>query len=178
VVVAACSSCVIYLPDVPSHFQQIGGVLCNSVHSDGMFCVTIGVGLNVTNKEPTTCVAALLADAAAARDASRPVPVPGREELLARIASQYEELEARFVGDNSFDALRPAYLHHWLHSQQIVTLEEGVEGASRAVPVTIQGLTSSGYLLAVDEAGERYELHPDGNSLDWFAGLVRRKMKA
>ena len=26
--------------------------------------------------------------------------------------------------------------------------------------------------------GERYELHPDGNSLDFFRGLVRRKLPA
>lgn len=31
---------------------------------------------------------------------------------------------------------------------------------------------------ATDEAGERYELHPDGNSLDFFQGLVRKKLPA
>ena len=152
-------------------------MLCHSVHSDAMFCVTIGVGLNVTNAEPTTCVAALLAAAAAARDASRPVPAAGgsREELLARIMSRYEAMEARFVADGSFDALRPSYLYHWLHTRQEVRLEEE-QGTT--VGLTIQGLTPGGYLLATDAGGERYELHPDGNSLDWFAGLVRRKLKA
>ena len=29
---------------------------------------------------------------------------------------------------------------------------------------------------AVDGGGERYELHPDGNSLDFFQGLVRKKL--
>ncbi|KAL6512069.1 Biotin--protein ligase 2 [Orobanche gracilis] len=42
--------------------------------------------------------------------------------------------------------------------------------------VTIQGLTSSGYLLAVTEDGQSCELHPDGNSFDFFKGLVRRKL--
>lgn len=31
---------------------------------------------------------------------------------------------------------------------------------------------------AADAAGERYELHPDGNSLDFFKGLVRKKLPA
>lgn len=50
--------------------------------------------------------------------------------------------------------------------------------------LTIQGLSTSGFLLAVEEAregggalgGRRFELAPDGNSLDMMAGLVRRKL--
>jgi biotin--protein ligase len=30
--------------------------------------------------------------------------------------------------------------------------------------------------LAIDASGEKYELHPDGNSLDFFKGLVRKKL--
>jgi biotin--protein ligase len=44
--------------------------------------------------------------------------------------------------------------------------------------VRITGLSPSGFLAAVDADGDgvnRYELHPDGNSLDFFAGLVRKK---
>jgi hypothetical protein len=32
------------------------------------------------------------------------------------------------------------------------------------------------WLQATDGSGQRYELHPDGNSLDFFKGLVRKKM--
>jgi len=32
------------------------------------------------------------------------------------------------------------------------------------------------YLVAVDERGARFELHPDGNSLDFFQGLLRKKL--
>lgn len=31
-------------------------------------------------------------------------------------------------------------------------------------------------MLAVDEAGERYSLSPDGNSLNFFEGLIKRKL--
>jgi biotin--protein ligase len=42
--------------------------------------------------------------------------------------------------------------------------------------VTVRGLTKSGYLLADDAFGARFELHPDGNSFDFFQGLVRKKL--
>jgi biotin--protein ligase len=48
--------------------------------------------------------------------------------------------------------------------------------AAGSARVTIKGVTATGYLLAVDEKGTRYELHPDGNSLDFFKGLVRKKL--
>ena len=44
-----------------------------------------------------------------------------------------------------------------------VVLEEGQEGQSKQVPLTVQGLTPSGYLKAIDQAGQLFELHPDGN---------------
>jgi len=40
----------------------------------------------------------------------------------------------------------------------------------------VRGITGTGYLLATDSRGTRYELHPDGNSLDFFKGLVRKKL--
>ena len=40
----------------------------------------------------------------------------------------------------------------------------------------MSGLTRSGYLAAVDGDGAEFELHPDGNSLDFFQGLLRKKL--
>jgi hypothetical protein len=42
--------------------------------------------------------------------------------------------------------------------------------------VTVAGLSSSGFLLAVDSIGQQYELTPDGNSLDMMQGMIRRKL--
>jgi len=52
---------------------------------------------------------------------------------------------------------------------------KGSGGEPDAV-VTIKGLTGEGYLLAEDVAGERVSLSPDGNSLNFFDGLVMRKL--
>jgi len=77
-----------------------------------------------------------------------------------------------------FFALEIDYYRRWLHSGQTIVLEEKQEHNSEVshVPLKIQGLTPSGYLRAVDDASETYELHPDGNSFDFLKGLMRKKM--
>ncbi|GAB4844863.1 hypothetical protein Ancab_038254 [Ancistrocladus abbreviatus] len=47
--------------------------------------------------------------------------------------------------------------------QQGVIVQDNPEGQLVDNVVTIQGLTSSGYLLAVRDDGRMCELHPDGN---------------
>jgi len=42
--------------------------------------------------------------------------------------------------------------------------------------VKIAGLTDVGLLLAVDQYGSVFELHPDGNSLDMMSGMIRKKI--
>ena len=66
-------------------------MLCGSTYSEGFFRVTVGVGLNVANREPTTCVDQLLAAAAAQRGAPAPPPVR-RERLLALADTVYRQL--------------------------------------------------------------------------------------
>ena len=159
---------------------KLGGVLCHSAYRDGVFHITMGVGLNLSNRQPSTCVDALIAEAAAAAgQAPAPAPVQ-REELLAGVVARLEPMLARLAAEG-FAPFEGAYYDAWLHSGQAVELEEGGgEGGAppRRVSVVIRGLSPHGYLLAEDAAGERYELHPDGNSLDFFRGLVRRKVPA
>lgn len=65
-----------------------------------------------------------------------------------------------------------------MHSNQIVTLDS-IDGAPRA---RIIGITPDwAYLRAeeIDEldrgTGRMHDLQPDGNSFDFFKGLVKRK---
>ncbi|EPS61924.1 hypothetical protein M569_12869, partial [Genlisea aurea] len=53
-------------------------------------------------------------------------------------------------------------------------IENGGDKCSQSV-VTVQGLTASGFLLAVGDDGKTRELHPNGSSLDFFKGLISRK---
>ena len=70
------------------------------------------------------------------------------------------------------------YYAHWLHSEQIVTLE--TEGGVRA---RIKGITRDWGLLRAEElgwegkgTGKVFELQSDSNSFDFFRGLVKRKV--
>lgn len=96
------------------------------------------VGLNLSNREPTTCVDALIeaAAAAAASGASAaggdrgaagsqqqpqqmpPEPV-GRERLLAGILSRLEPMLEQLAADG-FGPFEAEYCRHWLHSDQQV----------------------------------------------------------
>lgn len=151
---------------------KVGGVLCTSTYSCKKFNLVVGVGLNVRNRQPTTCLEALLEEV---NSVSHGI---NRERLLACVLSRLEELLGTFTRQG-FGPLEASYYGRWLHSGQKVELEERTEGETPAVsvvPITIQALTSSGFLLATDEKGDEYELHPDGNSFDFLRGLVRKKL--
>ena len=161
---------------------KIGGVLCASTYDDGGFDVVVGVGINLDNAEPTMCVNQIIAERVArAGDGSSsstatPTATPlTRERLMASFANRFEALAGMLHAAGGFEPLEEAYLRQWLHTDQVLTLEE--EGGARP-RLTVKGITKTGYLLAVDTAGARYELHPDGNSLDFFKGLVRKKMQS
>eukprot|EP01018_Ginkgo_biloba_P011301 Gb_31384 [translate_table: standard] len=157
--------------DIYANGIKVGGVLCNSTYSSKKFNVTVGIGLNVDNREPTTCLNAFLQESTNDRHILR------REELLAAFFERFENLYDVFL-QQGFSVLESKYYDKWLHSGQRVLLEEREEGTSHLTNafVTVQGLTSSGYLLATDDEGKKYELYPDGNSFDFFRGLIRRKL--
>ncbi|GAU45408.1 hypothetical protein TSUD_134250 [Trifolium subterraneum] len=64
-----------------------------------------------------------------------------------------------------FQTLEELYYKTWLHSGQRVIVQEKNEDKVVEHVVTVQGLTSSGYLLAVGDDNQMCELHPDGNRI-------------
>jgi biotin--protein ligase len=164
--------------DVYAGGLKLAGVLCHSACRAGEFAVTVGIGINVANRAPTTCVDALVAAAAAARGAPAPPPTT-REALLGDVCARLATMLERLAVDG-FAPFEADYCAAWLHSGQRVELEEGGSGvgddAPTRVALTVTGLTPHGFLRAEDADGAVYELHPDGNSLDFFRGLVRRKL--
>ena len=188
--------------DLYSGGLKIGGVLCTSTYTEGAFDVVVGVGLNLDNDAPTTCVNAIIGaawDAILAESEAQKASESGerragnaadaenkrvkqtrkqprdvsRERLAAGFMNRFEALCGLLNHAGGFEPLEPAYLRQWLHTDQKVVLEEG--GGAKT-EVTVRGLTKTGYLLATDAAGARFELHPDGNSFDFFQGLVKKKL--
>lgn len=155
-------------PDT-NEFVKIGGILVNSSYTSGSYNLVVGIGLNTTNASPTTSLNALLPASLA------PFTL---EKLLARILTKFETLYRSFCRSGFSKQLEETYYKHWLHSDQIVTLE--AEGGARA---RILGITRDWGLLRVEElgwedrgTGRMWELQSDSNSFDFFKGLLKRKV--
>jgi biotin--protein ligase len=125
--------------------------------------------LNTTNAAPTTSLNAILPPNLA------PFTL---EKLLARILTKFETIYTSFCRTGFDQKLEETYYKHWLHKDQIVTVE--TEGGARA---RIKGITRNWGLLRAEElgwedrpTGKVWELQSDSNSFDFFKGLLKRKV--
>lgn len=158
----------IYAVDPSSkNLVKIGGILVNSHYDSSEFLSVIGIGLNTTNAAPTTSLNAL-----------KPPSPFTLEKLLARILTTFSSLYRKFVRTGFDKSFEHMYYKHWLHTDQIVTLE--AEGGVRA---RIKGITRDWGLLLAEElgwedraTGKIWTLQSDSNSFDFFKGLVKRKV--
>ncbi|KAG8378316.1 hypothetical protein BUALT_Bualt08G0124700 [Buddleja alternifolia] len=146
---------------------KVGGILCTSTYKSKKFNVNAGIGLNVSNQKPTTCLNAALQRLGCVADQLQ------REEIIAAFFNKFESFYDIFISQG-FQALEEMYYKTWLHSGQRVIIQEKNENQDQVSEnvVTIQGLTSSGYLLAATEDGQACELHPDGNSCHEYTPCV------
>jgi len=148
--------------------SKVGGVLCASTWDGQRFHVLVGLGLNVANEQPTLSLLEV------ARQCGADSSSLGRENLLAAVLNEFEEMQACLERDG-FGPFQDEYLTRWLHSGQRVTLRVGA-GDERIVD--IEGLSPSGFLAARDaKSDERVELHPDTTRLNfWENFLVGKKL--
>ncbi|KAL4569258.1 hypothetical protein LXL04_024894 [Taraxacum kok-saghyz] len=170
---------------------KVGGILCASTYQSKIFNISAGVGLNVDNNKPTTSLNSELQKINSGYNLRR-------EDITSTFFDKFEHFFQILV-HQGFKPLEELYYKTWLHSGQRIVVEEKSKEQDLLTEnvVTVQGLTSSGYLLAIADNGERFELHPDGNSVatfepyetaknkkihvmwysfDFFKGLVRRKL--
>ncbi|XP_017219399.2 biotin--protein ligase 1, chloroplastic isoform X3 [Daucus carota subsp. sativus] len=150
---------------------KVGGILCTSTYRSKKFNVSAGLGLNVDNEKPTTSLNAILKKLTTVSYQLQ------REDIVSAFFNKFEIFFDLFA-TQGFKPLEELYYKTWLHSGQRVIVEEKNDDKDhgRQSMVTIQGLTSSGYLLAIGDDNQMCELHPDGNSFDFFKGLIRRKL--
>ncbi|KAG6776055.1 hypothetical protein POTOM_019558 [Populus tomentosa] len=159
---------------------NVGGILCTSTYrsqkfnvsagkndSSSVICewflILTGIGLNVDNEKPTTCLNAVLRELAGAACALR------REDIAAAFLNKFEKLYGLFINGTLVDIHIVAFRgllqisSRCSCSGQRVIIQEKNENQVVENVVTIQGLTPSGYLLAIGEDNQMCELHPDGN---------------
>lgn len=151
--------------------HKVGGILCTSTYKSKKFHVSAGIGLNVANEKPTTCL-----NTAIEKSTSCDFQLK-REDVMAAFFNNFEKLYEVFM-EKGFEPLEELYYKTWLHSGQRVIVQDKNENQHQLIEnvVTVQGLTSSGYLLAISVDGQICELQPDGNSFDFMKGLIRRKL--
>ncbi|KAI5815222.1 biotin-protein ligase [Pyronema omphalodes] len=146
---------------VENSYVKIGGILVNSSFQRNAFNLVIGAGINTHNEAPTTSLNAI-----------RPAGTEEllQERLLARVLVVFEEFYGAFT-KAGWGAFRDRYEKEWLHQGQQVTLE--MEGNAKG---TVMGITDEGLLkVKMAEGGRMVELMSDGNSFDFFRGLVKTK---
>ncbi|XP_071492497.1 biotin--protein ligase-like [Diadema antillarum] len=147
--------------------QKLGGVIVNSSCLDGVFHAIIGVGVNVSNSVPTTCINDILHKYNAEKGTNlSPVSM---EMVIARSITEMERMINAFQ-EKGAESFLPVYYKRWLHSDAKVRLErpDGEE-------VTITGLDKSGFLSVKRQDGSLHSVQPDGNSFDMLQNLITIK---
>lgn len=160
-------------------YVKIGGILANCAYSAGNYQIVLGIGVNTNNGRPTTSLDALLPFVSGGKD----LPPFQIERLLARMLTRLEALYAEFLRSGFSRDLEGKYYRHWLHSDQVVTLE-----AEGGVQARVLGITTDWGMLKAEElkadgingalrpTGKVWALQSDENSFDFWRGLVRRKV--
>lgn len=149
------------------NYVKIGGILVNSHYSSSEYLSVVGIGINTSNTSPSASLNAL-----------RPRAPFTLEKLLARILTRFSDFYTRFKRTGFDKQFEEMYYRHWLHTDQIVTLE-----AEGGVKAQIKGITRDWGLLIAEElgwedrgTGKLWTLQTDSNSFDFFKGLVKRKV--
>lgn len=147
--------------------RKIGGlIITTTVNASDAVC-NIGVGLNLNNSDPTTCINDLIKEYNAANNTQ--LPVIQYERFFALIFNEIEEL-FNTVQANKLNHFYEQYYKLWLHAGAEVTIE-GRDGNKKKAKIL--GIDDFGY-LRVQEADkdEPDVVHPNGNSFDMLRGLI------
>jgi biotin---protein ligase len=145
---------------------KVGGVLCEASTQGDHFNVVVGVGINISNPKPTTCLnSALFAHGG---DPAQPIT---REAYLAAYLKSFESLHDQFRRPRGFDELKKRYISVWMHTDQEVRLENAGNRVA-----TVVGLAPNGYVrVRCHDNGNYLDLAPDLTTLDLNVGVVRAK---
>ncbi|GAA49451.1 biotin--protein ligase [Clonorchis sinensis] len=159
-------------PNCPRSGKLAGMLTRCSLGGDKEANFIIGIGVNVSNHMPTICLQDLLD-----RVCSKQPSVISTAEVIATILSRLERLVSRTLHTYGLSWAFELYTRCWMHTNQTVEVRSNKNGSPTfGRQCTITGLDSFGYLLVRDnETGERFSLHPDGNSMDMMLGLIKPK---
>lgn len=133
-----------------------------------MFDVTIGIGINISNKKPTICM-----DEIASKLQKKEVAL-GRSTVLASFCNQFTEAINTFRV-YGFEPFMKDYLNTWMHSDEEITVISDDDESARTNAI-IRGIDChTGMLQAEAANGEILSLYPDTHSLNLMDKLLYKK---
>ncbi|GMT12965.1 hypothetical protein PFISCL1PPCAC_4262 [Pristionchus fissidentatus] len=145
--------------------HKIGGLLVSARTRDDAVEFSVGIGINVSNSLPTTCLNDMLPDNAP-ESANFAV-----EEVIAATMNKFEYM-VNIYENKGQAAFLEHYYKYWLHSREEVTLGDVNE------KVVIRGLDKYGFLECRSRKtpSKLYSVSDDGNTFDMMKGLIRMKL--
>ncbi|XP_022192172.2 biotin--protein ligase [Nilaparvata lugens] len=149
---------------------KLGGAIASSIVGSREAVCNLGVGVNLFNRLPTTCINDMI-DALNAKEGTR-VEHLTLEKFVAILLNRFEQL-IDMVERGRIDEVIQLYYKHWLHSGSKVSVRTE-DGSERQV--TIVGIDNCGFLKVVDKDNRQFSVHPDGNSFDMMSGLIAPKV--
>lgn len=153
--------------DVYADGEKIGGVLCEGSFRGDRFHVAVGVGMNITNSRPTTCLRDAVLRSGGAADEKHM-----REIFTARYLTAFERVFEEFCERGFVGRVRERYLMFWMHSGQVVRL-----GGPNGPKAVVQGIAPSGAVRVFrHDLQALQELPPDVTSLDLKEGIMKEKV--
>ena len=137
---------------------KVGGVLCEGSSRKGMFHIVVGVGINITNPQPTACL------------------VPDKEGIFREIfvgqyLTAFEILYDQMCERGFEAAVKEKYLDSWMHTNQRVCL-----GGADGPTATVRGLAPNGWVRVFrDDLHAFQDLPPEDTSLDVKNNIISQK---
>lgn len=152
--------------DIYSGEYKIAGVLCEAtVSADRNFNVFVGVGVNVCNKSPTTC----LLDETQVTDES--ISFTAREAFIGQFVTAFERSYDEYRAHGFQVRLEKRYLQLWMHTEQEVHIDSA--DGPKAV---VQGLAPNGWVRVLRlDWNAIQDLPPETTSLDVKQKVVKKK---
>lgn len=146
--------------------RKLGGLIVTTTVEATQAICNIGVGINLNNSTPTTCINDLIKEYNSKNN--KKLPLLTYERFFALVFNEIEKLYET-VQSGNLEHFYELYYKLWLHADVDVTIEESDGEKKRA---KIIGIDDFGY-LKVQTAGKKIEIvHPDGNTFDMLRGLI------
>ena len=143
---------------------KLGGVIAKSSFMGSQLSVTIGAGINLSNKLPTNSLNNIIRH-------------KGLRELKQEtlLAETFNKLEFFISECNSgrLGAVLELYYKYWLHESQRVRIT--TEDKTDERNVTVIGIDEFGFLQVKSSDESIFSVTCDGNSFDMMEGLIKPK---